>query len=213
MAKVVGPLHSSEARGRMGGLVFNTYRGMATVKAKHAPAQPRTEKQLLIRAISVNMSRAWATNADQEAWNTYASTHTYVDGMGLTIRATGLNWYIALNSRLQAALIGPVETPPVVAAPAAVTGLALTPSAGSISAAWTSPVGATARIEFWLDGPRSEGRLSSIARIRLHSRTEAATSPLVIASLQPGRYTVWVRAFSETDGQVSPWIVSTTDVT
>lgn len=213
MAKVVGPLHSSEARGRMGGLVFNTFRGMATVKAKHAPAQPRSQKQLTARGIAVNLSRTWAASSNQAAWNAYAAAHTYLDGMGLTIRATGLNWYLALNSRLNALLIGSVDTPPVVAAPGPIVGLVPTPGAGEISAAWTGPTGADQRIELWLDGPRSKGRQASIARARLNVQPEAAGSPEVITGLQPGRYTVFARSLSEDDGQVGPWASATCDVT
>lgn len=205
MAKLIGPLHSSEARGRMGGLVYNTHRGMATVKAKHAPCQPRSALQLKARGIAVNLARTWAASSNQAAWNAYAAAHTYLDGMGLTIRATGLNWYVALNSRLNALLLGSVDTPPVVAAPGPVVNLALTPGAGQISAAWDGPAGADLRIELWLDGPHSAGRHGSLPKARLNSQPEAASSPKVITGLLAGTYSVYVRTLSEDDGQVGTW--------
>lgn len=213
MAKVVGPLHSSEARGRMGGLVYNTFRGMATVKAKHAPCQPRSQKQLQLRSIAVNLARTWAANLNQAAWNAYAASHPYLDGMGLTIRATGLNWFIGLNSRLNALLIGTVATPPVVAPPGPAVTLVPTPSAGSISLAWAAPTDANLRMEVWLDGPHSKGRQGSLTRARLKAQPEAAASPYVMTGLIPGRYSIWARPLSETDGQVSTWVTATTDVT
>jgi hypothetical protein len=197
----------------MGGLVFNTYRGMATVKAKHAPCQPRSQKQLLTRSICVNLARTWAANLNQAAWNAYAASHPYLDGMGLTIRATGLNWFIALNSRLNALLIGAVATPPVVAAPGPSVGLTPTPSAGSISLAWAGPTDADKRVEVWLDGPHSKGRQGSLTRARLKGQPEAAASPYVMTGLIPGRYSIWARTLSETDGQVSTWVTAQTDVT
>jgi len=212
MAKVIGPLHSSEARGRMGGLVYNTFRGMATVKAKHAPAQPRSQKQLSARAIAVNLSRTWAALSTQALWNAYAAAHPYVDGMGLTIRATGLNWYLALNSRLNALLIGSVTSPPIAVPPGPVVTLAPTPTVGQLSIAWAGPTLATNRVQIWLDGPRSQGRASSLPRARLNAQPEAASSPLVVTALQPGRYTVYARSLSETDGQVGPWALATADV-
>jgi len=77
MAKVIGPLHSSEARGRMGGLVFNTWRGLNVVKQSTSPANPRTIAQLNIRAIAVGQARGWQgeSAANQAAWDAYASTH------------------------------------------------------------------------------------------------------------------------------------------
>lgn len=59
MAKVTLPLMSAEARGKVGGLIYNTWRGNSTVKIKKAPAQPRTARQLLIRAFATTCSRAW----------------------------------------------------------------------------------------------------------------------------------------------------------
>lgn len=193
----------------MGGLVYNTYRGVAVVKAKHAPAQPRTQLQLAVRAIAVTLSRAWAACTHRADWDYYASQHPYTDGMGLSTRATGANWFIALNSRLKAAGETLITEPPSDPAPIAVTGLAVTGSAGQLSVAWTDPASATDVIELWLDGPRSAGRESSIAKIKLHSNHVGNTSPGVLTDLQPGTYTVWARSFSSDTGLVSPWTIDT----
>ena len=213
MAKVVGALHSSEARGRVGGIVFNSHRGMGVCRVKHAPSQPRTSLQLKVRAIAVNLVRAWSNCLHQADWNAYAAVHPYTDGMGLTIRAAGVNWYTALNARLNALKIGSVETPPVDLPPTPVVGLVLTPSAGQISAAWDGPSEATDRIQFWIDGPHSAGRIGSLPRARLTSQPEAASSPEVLTGLLTGRYSVYVRSMSETDGQVSQWALEECDVT
>lgn len=213
MAKVIGPLHSSEARGRMGGLIFNSHRGMAVVKAKHAPCQPRSQLQMAARSLAVSLARAWANNTEQAAWNYYASTHPYNDGMGVAIRATGENWFIALNSRLLAAGESAITDPPSVAAPGEVTGLVLTPSAGEISCAWVDPGASDDTVQFWLDGPRTKGRASSLPRAKYNTSAAGNTSPAVISDLQPGRYTVWARSFSKVTGLVGPWAVSTCDVT
>jgi len=206
MAKVIGPLHSSEARGRMGGLVYNTWRGVATVKAKVAPCQPRTSLQLSIRAIAINLVRAWAHNAHQADWNAYAYAHPTTDGMGNSVRATGANWYLALGTRLKLISESVSETPPAVAAPNAVTGLALTPTVGQISAAWTTPATDTDSIEFWLDGPHSAGRAGSITKARCKSRPAANTTPEAFTGLQPGTYDVFARSLNRTTGLVSTYV-------
>jgi hypothetical protein len=197
----------------MGGLVFNTHRGMGVVKAKHAPCQPRTALQLRARSIAVNLARQWALCVNQAAWDAYAATHTYLDGMGLTIRASGINWYVGLNSRLNSLLLGSVETPPVVAAPGPVVNPIATPSAGEISLAWDGPSGADQRIEVYLDGPHSAGRKGSLPKARLNCRPEAAASPEVITGLTAGTYSIYLRTMSEDDGQVSTWNTLSTVVT
>jgi hypothetical protein len=213
MAKVTAPLHSSEARGRMGGLVYNTFRGMATVKAKHAPAQPRSPLQLAVRARAVDLARAWADNAYQANWNAYAAAHPYLDGMGLTIRATGLNWYIALNSRLLALGVAAVETPPADPAPGAVDGFVPTGGAGEIVCVWTDPTDADHKIEFWMDGPHTAGRQGSLPKAHLAEQRPAAAATYTFTGLLPGTYTLWVRALTSADGQVGPWATASTVVT
>jgi hypothetical protein len=186
---------------------------MGVVRVKHAPSQPRTSLQLKARAIAVNLVRAWSSCLHQAEWNAYAAVHPYTDGMGLSIRAAGVNWYTALNARLNALLIGSVETPPVDLPPTPVVGFALTPAAGQISAAWAGPTGADVRIEFWVDGPHSAGRIGSLPRARLTSQPEAASSPEVLTGLQPGKYSLYIRSLSETDGQVSQWALEECIVT
>lgn len=211
-AKVVGPLFSSEARGRVGGLIFNTWRGVATVKAKVAPAQPRTSLQLAVRAIAVKLARLWASNANQGDWDTYAYNHPTTDGMGNSVRATGANWYVALNTRLLRVPLAAVETPPVVAAPAAAAAFVLTGGAGSLGATWTA-MGSTLRCELWVDGPHSAGRKGSLPKAKFKDRPEGSTGTYDFGSPLKGAYTVFARAMSETDGQVSPWVSGSALVT
>lgn len=212
MAKVIGPLHSSEARGRMGGLVYNTWRGVATVKAKHAPCQPKSTLQLAVRAIAITLCRLWAACPYQADWNAYAYAHPTTDQMGNSVRATGANWYLALNTRLGLAATPPVQTPPVVAAPAAPAGFGLVGAAGGMTASWT-PLAATELCELWKDGPRSAGRIASLPRARFHDRPEGTLGTYVFIGLQPGTYTIYARTMSQDDGQVSTYVSATAVVT
>ena len=206
MAKVVGPLHSSEARGRMGGLVFNTWRGVATVKAKVAPCQPQTSLQLAVRAIAIALVRLWAACLHKADWNDYAYAHPTTDGMGNSVRATGANWYLALNTRMKRMGLAVVETPPAVVAPAAIEGFSATLSSGAFSPTWTAPTLAADGVEVWMDGPHSAGRAGSIAKARYLSQWTGDQSGLGSVAVALGSYTLFARGLSLVDGQVSPWV-------
>jgi hypothetical protein len=215
MAKVTAPLFSAEARGRVGGIIYNTWRGLATVKIKKAPAQPRTARQLIVRAYLRQLAQAWAavTETNRGLWNTYALTHQTTDGMGNPVRHTGLNWWLALGCRLLDQGKALVQTPPVTAPPPAVIAMVITPSAGSMSIAFTAAGGTTTSIEAYLWGPHSAGIIPSIVRAKFKARGPGETTPLVISSLGAGLYSVWCRNVDEVTGQVSGWVSANTTVT
>jgi hypothetical protein len=206
MAKVIGPLGSSEARGRVGGLIYNTWRGISTVKVKHAPCQPRTSLQLALRAIAITLVRLWASCVNKVDWNNYAAIHPYVDGMGNSIRATGANWYVALNTRLKRMGLAAVETPPAVAAPNAIVGLDASCTSGSFSPTWTAPSLAADGVDVWMDGPHSPGRKGSLAKANYLANWTGDQSGLGSVNALPGNYTLYARGISLVDGQVSVWV-------
>lgn len=215
MAKVVNPLMSSEARGRVGGLIYNTWRGARTVKIKTAPAQPRTTRQLAIRAFAVTCVRAWAVLSapNRAGWNTYATEHTDTDWTGSPQRITGLNWFVRCTTRLLDLAKAQVDTAPVAVAPASVAALVATGGAGQISCAFTASAGTDISIDLWTQGPMSAGKIASIARAKHRIYGPGETTPLVIPSLSPGLYTVFARHISETNGLASPFVSATATVT
>lgn len=215
MAKVTGPLHSSEARGRMGGLVFNTWRGLNVVKQSTSPANPRTMAQLNIRAIAVAQGRGWAgeSAANQAAWNSYAATHVETDGMGSPKRLSGMNWYVRLNSRMLFLGLAKVATPPAVAGPPSPLAFLAANGAGSSVVTWTSPGGTSYLMEIYLQGPHSAGRQGKIemSKYRVHLTAETAT--VTLTPLAPGTYTVFGRLILEANALASPWVSDTAVVT
>lgn len=206
MAKVTAPLHSSEARGRLGGICYNTWRGISTVKAQKAPCQPRTERQLFIRSIGVKLVRLWQnlTSAQRLTWNDYAPLHIETDGMGSPKRLSGLNWYTRLNSRLQQLSISPVSTAPATSAPGAPSSLVATGGSGQIGLAFTAM---PTSLNFWIhdDGPHSPGRQGSFARAAFLTTFTTASTTATITGLAAGQHDLFVRAVSRTDGQASTW--------
>jgi hypothetical protein len=215
MAKVTSPLFSSEARGRVGGVVYNTWRGLATAKCKIAPAQPRTARQLAVRAYLTTLSKAWKSQSDanRALWNLYAVDHPRTDWSGSSVRSTGLNWFLALNSRRLDQGLALVATPPIVDGPANVAAPVLTGGVGTLSLAFTAYGGTATQIEAYLYGPRSAGVIPRFTKAKFKSRGPGETTPFVITALGAGLYTVWYRAVSETDGQASAFIELSATVT
>lgn len=116
MAVVTGPLHSSEARGKVGALQYNTYRGRAIVKTNSGPAieDQYTEARVALRVLTHNATSDWQsmTDAQRALWHKYAVEHLDPDWTGQPKRLTGYNWFIRINVRRQ--LLGSAisSTPP-----------------------------------------------------------------------------------------------------
>jgi hypothetical protein len=215
MAKVVGPLQSTEARGGIGALIFNTWRGIATVKSFTSPAQPRSARQLKIRALMTTYSRGWQalTSVQRDGWNTWAADHPVSDWTGQPVRMTGQNAYVMCNVLLADQGSAVIPAAPATVAPAAVAGLVPTGGAGSISVAFTAYGSTATQIDIWLYGPHSAGRIPKIEKARHKVYGPGETSPVVISSLSPGLWTVFARAFLETNGLPSLFVMADATVT
>lgn len=191
----------------MGGLIYNTSRGVHYVKSKTSPTQPQTSRQLNVRGILTTVSRAWQSLTDSQRtnWSNWSDTKPESDWTGTALKKTGFNMFCRLNTRLVDEAIAQITEPPAVAAPASPAGLALTPSAGQISIAFTAYAGTATMLEVWREGPMSAGRKGKLARAKLVDRVPGETTPYAMTGLAAGKYAVWVRGFSEADGQVSGW--------
>lgn len=76
MARVNGPLFSMEATGKMGELVFATWRGINTVRRLVVPSNPNTQGQVAVRAMFKFLSKAWGqlSQAEQDSWSAAAAS-------------------------------------------------------------------------------------------------------------------------------------------
>jgi len=206
MAKVSGPLHASEARGKVGGLVYNSWRGFATVKAKHAPAQPQSSKQLLVRALCVTCARAWQALAAQADWNYYSTIHTLVDWTNTPKRLSGANWYTMLSTRLLKRGLPVQLEPPTVPAPDALTSLTALDAGDHIEVDWLPLLATGQNVEIWIDGPHSPGRAGSIPNSRYNMDGDGTVGAANTGPNPVGRYTIYARVLSTDDGQVSQFL-------
>jgi hypothetical protein len=196
-------------------LIYNTWRGVRTVKKFTSPVQPRTSRQLAIRAHMISCARAWAglTSTVRAAWTTWADDHPVIDWTGSSIRITGANAYSKLTTRLIDMGFAAAASAPTVNAPTEVLLPVATGGAGQISLAFTAYTGTATQVDCWLYGPHSAGISATIRRARHRAYGAAETTPLVMTGLAPGLWSWWIRHISETDGQASTWVTGVATVT
>lgn len=215
MAKVLDPLHSAAARGKVGALVFNQTGSINYVKGLTSPANQRTTRQLAIRARLTTSSRAWAalTPAQRASWADYAVLHPLTDWTGKSYTLSGFNYYCMLNTRLTDHGYSAITDPPTDPAPSAPGTVVATGGAGSCGITWTALAGTSLQFEVWMQGPHSEGLTGKIERATYKSKANGEAGTITISSLSAGFYTFFVRALDETSGLVSSWQSVTATVT
>ena len=215
MALVQGPLHSEQATASAGKITFAVNKGSQTARLKSQPTQPETAAQLLVRAAQSTVSRAWQviTAAQMAEWEVYAAAHPETNILGDVKMLSGFNEYCRFNARLSQMGKSLITTPPIAAGPASPAAGAATGGGGQISFAWTAYGGTATMVEIWLIGPMSKGIKPDFRKATLKFRQAAETSPKVITGLGAGYYNAWLRAVSETDGQVSTYVLVTATVT
>lgn len=210
MAKVVAPLMSQEVRGKMGGLIFNTYRGIATVKSFRSPTQPNTVSQVNARARLSDASRAWAslTAEQRAAWEVYAESHPEPDWTGKPKRLTGSNMHARLNARADLVGGSAVTAAPSAAAPGSPSGVTISQSAAGnkpIEIAFAQAPAAGITWVIYMAGPLSPGRRpkKNMAAIVKQIISTDTTGTALVADPAAGRYGFWYQAIDETNGQAS----------
>lgn len=94
MAKVIGPLHSFEARGKIASMVFGLWRGIQWVRMHFIPENPKTVKQINIRTALTLMVAAWQAEsaANKLEWDEIAKGKP-LSGYNMYMSA-GLDEYI-----------------------------------------------------------------------------------------------------------------------
>lgn len=209
MAKVLNPLMSNEARGKMNGLVFNTWRGISTVKTFKSPTQPQSAAQLVMRNLMSTFSRKWQalTAAQRTAWNNWAAAHLKTDWTGNPVRITGANAYSGLNInfvRAGGAATG-FDEPPAVVAPVA-PDFTVSLLGGSLKLNSTTQTTTDYKKEARFiinDSPGRDRRLNEMKETTVF--IASATQYELSDAQFNGAATVFARSIATVDGQTSPW--------
>ena len=217
MPKLKNPLFSQEARGGLGGLVYNTWRGISYVKTNTSPTGQGTAKRLAAQAILATIAKLWQGISDiqRAAWNQYAIDHPVLDSINGTKRLTGMNWFCSCNVQLALQGAATITEPPAAPAPDAPTGVTMRQNGLDLEISWTTPVAATLNIIFWLVGPISAGVTAKIEQAKYQLTSAAdAEAPIVLKAAAPaGRYTVFARAMDPATGLCSQWVSAYLDMT
>ncbi len=115
MAKCKDPFGAREARGSVGGITASRNSMGQVLRCKASPVQPRTSSQQSRRYTFQKLNRAFQnlSAANIQSWIDFASSWPVTDVFGDSINITGMNWFISLNSRLDAIGVSLHENPPL----------------------------------------------------------------------------------------------------
>ena len=86
--------------GKQGGMVWSHNRTGPYVRERAVPVNPNTDRQVAARNAMRALAIRWETTltqAQRDAWDTYAANVTWQDALGRSIFLTGLNHYIRSN--------------------------------------------------------------------------------------------------------------------
>jgi hypothetical protein len=144
MAKVTsGPMGATDARNKIGAVVFTRVRGSMVVRALVTPANPNTGSQQAVRAALRQLTVNWQTvltPAQRTAWNVYASNQPTTDKLGQAMHLSGYTKYIQTNADLQRIYGRSANDPPPAADPLQLTSFTAGPLdnvAHTFPLAWT----------------------------------------------------------------------------
>ncbi len=173
MAKVqYGPL-VSDARNKVGGVVFTKSHAGNITRKKVSPTQPRTTCQLNVRADFTGASKGWGglTDAVRAAWIAFAQGHPVKDVFGATMTLTGHQMYVRITRSLATIGLPALPVPPAnltvnYAGPITVTHDG--PPVTTIPANWANPgnVGGSESCVVFATAPMSPGRSVAGAKFR-----------------------------------------------
>ena len=173
-----------DGRGKIGGHVASKNRAGAYLRTKVTPVNPRSAKQVAVRARLGTLAIAWRglTAAQRIQWNSAVAAFKQTDIFGDLRNPTGFNLYQRLNNNLAIAGIAAISVPPL---PLAVSALAtMTPTqapAGATSIGYTAtPTPALHTLVVKATAPVSPGKSFVKSEFRIIGTVApAAVSPYV----------------------------------
>jgi hypothetical protein len=211
MAKVTQPLGSSEARGRVSGLVYNTWRGLHTVKSHKDPGHESDPKRQAHKAIVQAAGIRWQslTYPQRASWEAFAKEHPDLDWSGNAKRLSGYHWYVRVQTRLID--VGELykDDPPTEPNPTWLSNpyIMFTGGGGPSDLIWDAhgpPAMPDAYLDVWHTKPLSPGRNPTI-----HDATRLMIATFWMESSMIANETLtvtyWLRSIFE-NGLTTPWL-------
>lgn len=210
MAKLVGPLGSFEARGKVDDLVYNTWRGISYVRARVSPANQFTAPRVAARAATAALTALWQSLTDSArlSWSLWATSQSPADWTGNSKRWTGYNAFVWCNWPLQMAFGQHISAPPPVPADWHPVPFGTEDWGGQINVDWAldgQPSEGDLFCDFRLAGPGSLGAVPDFRQAVHVAYPSILDANILIPDLAAGRYGLWLRVFSMAYGQPSCW--------
>lgn len=217
MAIVTGPLHSSEARGAVGALVYNSYRGRAYTKARSTPTVEYSDPQIAARAMMHTIYGYWLglSPADRSHWSDWAEENHLCDWTGQLKRLSSWNWFAKINYLLLNNTSLWNTQPPNPITSYSLSGLISYQRAPMIVFQWTiadPPPDPAWFLEFWSVGPHPPTLHPSVKMAKRVDPALEADGAFSYLYTLPGSYTTYIRPLS-TQGITMPYVRILTEVT
>jgi len=216
MAKVIGPLHSTEARGRIDDLVYGTWHGIRFVRKFTPPVFGSPDPREAQKALVAAANSAWKllTNEQRSGWHAYAQAHPRIDWTGVPVRISGYNSFVSCHVTCSRAGGTPLLDAPSTPFPFPLNSVSSVQSDNFILISWTYPTQPTThtyKVQIWRSGPWSLGRVPDFHRASIILIDGIATSPYDDTVPSDGRYGYWLRVVDVTTGELSPFLRTQTD--
>lgn len=132
------------ASGSIAGCTFSRNRSGQYIRGRSLPVNPNSAQQTVIRAALSTLVARWTstlTQAQRDAWSTWATNTPQTDSLGNPILITGQNAYIKMNAQRIQVGLSIVDVAPAVFAGAALTPpnlISATASTQALSIAFTN---------------------------------------------------------------------------
>jgi len=210
VAKVLNPLNSSEARGRVGGLVYNTWRGIRTVKTHTAPGHQSDPLRQAHKLIVQQAGQRWQTLTDdqREAWRRYANDHPHFDWRGSISRIPAFHWYVRANTRTQDCWGLYVDTPPTEPPQTLLLTFTSAKNGPLIKLEWTHSGpddSMEAQLQLWTTIALSAGRNPTLHDAKILMISDVWPDTTDHEDVTDGTYTHWARVITA-EGTAGPFL-------
>lgn len=186
---IINPIHG-ELSGSIGGNTYSRNRGGSYVRRRVKPDQGPYGRQGVARAALASLSGSFnsLTQVQIDQWNNYAENHLITNALGLSIRMTGHQAYVALNSNLLQSGQAPLSSPPSSTIPAPFLTLsAAVVAPDALTVTFTPAIAAGSVIQVWQSIPGNKARNPGVNQKRLVAYSAVDdTSPLSLTLRFPG---------------------------
>jgi len=195
--------------GSIGGSTWANNKGGPYVRRRTVPTNPTTLRQTAVRSYLGTLSAMWQdlTSAQRSGWNIYAQNHPVMNRQGVSIKLSGMSWFVGLNSRLLDVGMPALSAAPTNASPSALSTCSMTVAANVATVTFTPTLPAGSRLILKMSKPGSAATWPNESTAR-HAGKSAANavsgSTIALVADHPAGLTAnyWVYV-QDTKGRLS----------